>query len=171
MSASGESPTSMSVAVVEARQLFPRHRRSAGRARAALRQQLVEWKVDVDGEPAETAVLLLSELVSNAVEHGRVSPGREIGTQFALCDSTLRVEVAAANNDLPKPRPAGIDDEDGRGLALVIALADRWGTCPRRNGIGKARFGRSSNSPARAATEARRRFCGESRSRREWAHS
>ncbi|MER5613623.1 ATP-binding protein [Streptomyces sp. NPDC002215] len=138
MSASGESPTAMPVAGVEARQLFPRHRRSAGRARAALRQQLVEWKVDIDGEPAETAVLLLSELVSNAVEHGQVSPGREIGTRFALYDSTLRVEVTDANNDLPKPRPAGIDDEDGRGLALVIALADRWGTCPRRNGIGKA---------------------------------
>ncbi|MET9659502.1 ATP-binding protein [Streptomyces sp. NPDC006510] len=136
MSASGESPTAMSVTGAEARHRFPRHRRSAGRARAALRQQLIEWKID--DEPAETAVLLLSELVTNAVEHGRVSPGREIGTRFALYDSTLRVEVADANDDLPKPRPAGIDDEDGRGLALVIALADRWGTCPRRNGIGKA---------------------------------
>ncbi|MFE3947055.1 hypothetical protein ACFXPV_35125 [Streptomyces sp. NPDC059118] len=48
----------MPVTGVEAHRLFPRHRRSAGRARTALRQQLIEWKID--SEPAETAVLLLS---------------------------------------------------------------------------------------------------------------
>ncbi|MCP3819978.1 ATP-binding protein [Streptomyces sp. A3M-1-3] len=57
--------------------------------------------------------------------------------RFALYDNTLRIEVADACDALPKPRPAGADDEDGRGLTLMIALSDRWGTCPRAHGIGK----------------------------------
>ncbi|MEV0261692.1 ATP-binding protein [Streptomyces sp. NPDC050617] len=134
MSAPGEQ-AAIAPATDEAAYRFPRHRRSVGRARAALREQLAIW--GVTDEPAETAVLLLSELVTNAVEHAKTSPGREIGTRFGFCDGALRLEVADANDDLPVPRPAKDDDEDGRGLALVIALADRWGTCPRRDGIGK----------------------------------
>ncbi|MEV0278152.1 ATP-binding protein [Streptomyces sp. NPDC050610] len=131
----GETTAAVPATDSESSQLFPRHRKSAGRARAALREQLAIW--GITDEPAETAVLLLSELVTNAVEHGKTSPGREIGTRFGLYEGALRLEVADANDDLPVPRPAKDDDEDGRGLALVIALADRWGTCPRRDGIGK----------------------------------
>ncbi|MFE7117966.1 ATP-binding protein [Streptomyces sp. NPDC057654] len=134
MSAPGE-PAAIAPAVNEANHRFPRHRKSVGRARAALREQLAIW--GVTDEPAETAVLLLSELVTNAVEHAKASPGREIGTRFGLYEGVLRLEVADANDDLPVPRPAADDDENGRGLALVSALADRWGTCPRRDGIGK----------------------------------
>ncbi|MFF2653916.1 ATP-binding protein [Streptomyces sp. NPDC058045] len=43
---------------------YPRHRRNVGRAREALRRQLALWHVD--GEVADTAVLLLSELATNA---------------------------------------------------------------------------------------------------------
>ncbi|WP_308409579.1 hypothetical protein [Streptomyces sp. A3M-1-3] len=57
-------PAEDSPATGEAGHLFPRHRRSVGRARAVLRQQLTDWKIPE--EPAETAVLLLSELVTNA---------------------------------------------------------------------------------------------------------
>lgn len=119
----------------EASRRFPRHVKSVGRARTALRAQLGLWGVDQD--VADTAVLLLSELVTNAVRHGKVPPGREIGTRFALRAEALRLEVADANDDLPHPRIAGEDDESGRGLALVDALADDWGTYRRANGIGK----------------------------------
>ncbi|AKH86742.1 hypothetical protein AA958_13595 [Streptomyces sp. CNQ-509] len=100
-----------------------------------MRLQLARWQVDC--RTAETAVLLLSELVTNAVCHGRVPPGRQIGTRFTLDAGCLRIEVADANDDLPHPRIAGEDDESGRGLALVDALADDWGTYRRANGIGK----------------------------------
>ncbi|MFC7306411.1 ATP-binding protein [Streptomyces monticola] len=122
--------------VVEVAWQLPRTPRSASRARALLREQLTEWKVD--GEVADTAQLLLSELVTNSIRHGRVPPGREIGVRLARYEGRVRVEVADASNALPEPRQAGLDEEDGRGLALVIALADRWGCCPRRHGIGKA---------------------------------
>lgn len=127
--------TDHALRLATAAHLFTRHPKSPGRARDALRIQLARWQVD--GRTAETAVLLLSELVTNAVCHGRVPPGRRVGTRFTLEAGCLRIKVADANDDRPRPRTAGEDDEDGRGLALVDALADAWGTYRRANGIGK----------------------------------
>ncbi|MFZ4236535.1 ATP-binding protein [Streptomyces murinus] len=112
---------------------FPRHRRNVGRARATLRQELAIWCVDA--EIAYVATLLLSELVANAV-NARTPRGREIRVRFELSDLELRVEVADASDDQPVPRHAKDDDESGRGLALVEALADRWGVEPR-SPVGK----------------------------------
>ncbi|MFG2996673.1 ATP-binding protein [Streptomyces sp. NPDC048340] len=117
--------------------IVPRGPRAPGRARALLRGQLAEWKTD--GEPAETAELLLSELVTNAVRHARAPHGRDIGVRLARYDGLLRVEVADAGPAVElAPEAATECDERGRGLAIVEALAVRWGQCPRRHGIGKA---------------------------------
>ncbi|WP_173877743.1 ATP-binding protein [Streptomyces sp. 3214.6] len=110
--------------------------RSARRARDLLRIQLLEWKIDA--QVAFTAELLLSELVTNALLHARMPAGREIGVRVARYNERLRVEVADANNSRPQLRTAIDTDEHGRGLALIDALAQRWGCCPRRHGIGKA---------------------------------
>ncbi|WP_406477521.1 ATP-binding protein [Streptomyces sp. NBC_01615] len=115
---------------------LPHSPRSAGRARALLRTQLSEW--EIDGAVADTAELLLSELVTNSIQHAHTPAGREIGVRFAHYDRRLRVEVADANNRRPEPRHARPDDEGGRGLNLVQSLAERWGCCPRLYGIGKA---------------------------------
>ncbi|WP_405906594.1 ATP-binding protein [Streptomyces sp. NBC_00828] len=117
---------------------LPRIPRSAGRARALLREQFAAWKVD--GEVTDTAELLLSELVTNSIQHGYVPPGREIGLRLVRYEGRLRVEVADANTAWPVASTAAEGDERGRGrgLGLVAALADRWGCCPRRHGIGKA---------------------------------
>ncbi|WP_409471980.1 ATP-binding protein [Streptomyces sp. HC307] len=115
---------------------LPHGPRSARRARELLRTQLVEWKIG--GEVAHTAELLLSELVTNSVLHARRPTGREIGLRLARYEGRLRVEVADANPAQPVPRQAATEDEHGRGLALVQALAGRWGCCPRAYGIGKA---------------------------------
>ncbi|MFF7153511.1 ATP-binding protein [Streptomyces sp. NPDC008139] len=72
------------------------------------------------------------------VRHARPPAGREIGVRVALYDLRLRVEVADAGDGRPRLRSAGVDDEGGRGLALVAVLADRHGVCPRLRGIGKA---------------------------------
>lgn len=120
----------------EATWQLPHTPRSAPHARELLRTQLTDWKID--GEVAETAELLLSELVTNSLRHASTPPGREIGVRFATYDGRLRVEVADANNCWPTPRQASPEDEGGRGLTLVQALAERWGCCPRRHGIGKA---------------------------------
>lgn len=112
---------------------FPRHRRTVGRVRAALREQLGVW--EVDAEVIGNATLLISELVTNAVK-ATATPGREIGVRFALDGRHLRLEVSDASDDQPVLKHAQDDDESGRGLALVDALADRWGTEPR-DGVGK----------------------------------
>lgn len=125
-----------SVDITEVQWQLPRTPRSAARARALLRTQLSTW--GIHGDPAAVAELLLSELVGNAVRHAGTPRGRQIGVRFARYGATLRVEVADADDRLPVPRTAGADDEGGRGLAVVAALAERWGHCPRRHGIGKA---------------------------------
>ncbi|MEV6531535.1 ATP-binding protein [Streptomyces sp. NPDC051639] len=114
---------------------LPRHARSVGRARTLFQEQATSWKIPE--EVTETAVLLLSELMTNAYRHAKVSPGRGIWARCALDDDRLRVWVTDANDTLPEPRVASPDDESGRGLALVAALADDWGAAPREHGIGK----------------------------------
>ncbi|MGP3950421.1 ATP-binding protein [Streptomyces sp. 7N604] len=115
--------------------LLPRHSRSVGRSRELLRDQARAWKIPDD--VAETAVLLLSELMTNARKHARVSPGREISARCVLGDELLRIEVSDASDEPPRPRDASPDDESGRGLVLLAALADEWGAHPRTRGIGK----------------------------------
>ncbi|MEU4092777.1 ATP-binding protein [Streptomyces sp. NPDC026673] len=115
---------------------FSRHPRSVGRARARLREQAEVWGLPPDA--VETAVLLLSELMSNAVRHARVPPDRRIAARAALASGVLRVEVCDAGDGLPVPRRVSASDESGRGLALVETLADAWNVQPRPYGIGKA---------------------------------
>ncbi|MFG2477251.1 ATP-binding protein [Streptomyces fagopyri] len=120
----------------EVRRRLPHSPRSPGRARALLRSQLAEWSID--GEVVLVAELLLSELVTNSLLHARAPKGREIGVRVARYEGRLRVEVADAHDGRPRVREAAAEDEHGRGLALVEALSDRWGCCPRLHGIGKA---------------------------------
>ncbi|QKW08308.1 ATP-binding protein [Streptomyces sp. NA04227] len=112
---------------------YPRHRRNVAHARDALRRQLALWRVN--GEVADTAVLLLSELATNAI-CAKTTPGREILVRFELKGPELRLEVSDASDEKPLPREAGPEEESGRGLALVTALADSWGVAPRL-GVGK----------------------------------
>lgn len=114
---------------------LPRHARSVGRARTLFREQATSWKLP--DEVTETVVLLLSELMTNAYRHAKVSPGREIWARCALDDDRILVWVTDANDALPSPRRASLHDESGRGLALVAALADDWRAAPREHGTGK----------------------------------
>ncbi|MEW2117225.1 ATP-binding protein [Streptomyces sp. NPDC005474] len=118
---------------------FPRHRRSVGRARAALRYQLAIWHIHA-AELTDCATLLLSELTTNAV-NATTTPGREIGVRFELTGTVLRIEVSDASDAQPTPRHAADDDEAGRGLVLVDALADAWGVEPRDT-VGKVVWAR-----------------------------
>ena len=77
----------------------------------------------------ELAVLLTSELVTNAVVHAR-TPVR----LTVYHDTVLTVEVADGSPVLPAPSPISPDDDRGRGLTLVAKLADRWGARPEGTG-------------------------------------
>lgn len=72
----------------------------------------------------DTAELLVSELVTNAIRHG----SGEIHLTVRHHGGTLRFEVHdEAAESVPHVRPAGENDEGGRGLHLVGMLSSRWG--------------------------------------------
>ncbi|WP_338697672.1 ATP-binding protein [Streptomyces sp. Q6] len=102
-----------------------------GRARRWARSRLAGSGIEADEPLAETLILIVSELVTNAVVHtGRPAVLRMVlpGVQ-ERCPGTVRVEVADASTRPPTPRHAEGDETNGRGLELVEGLADRWGWC------------------------------------------
>ncbi|WP_240109792.1 ATP-binding protein [Streptomyces sp. MUM 203J] len=97
--------------------------------RCSLRE-LVRHRIAAD--PADTAELLTSELVTNALIHTR----RGAVVTATLGRTTLRVEVRDFVPELPDPYvPVTDDGTHGRGLLLVQALADAWGV--HTQGVGK----------------------------------
>jgi len=112
-----------------------------GRARRWARSRLAGSGMSADEPVAETLVLLVSELVTNAVVHtGCPAVLRLLLT--GVCEDagggpagTVRLEVADSCDRAPAPRRADGDATGGRGLALVDGLADRWGWT--REGGGK----------------------------------
>ncbi|MDT0343172.1 ATP-binding protein [Streptomyces litchfieldiae] len=111
-----------------------------GRARRWVRAELASGRpfpVRPDEAQTDTLVLLVSELVTNAVVHtgrpavlrltARVPPrGRNV---------PVRLEVVDDSSRAPRPRRAEGEDTGGRGLELVEVLADRWGW--QAEGAGK----------------------------------
>lgn len=97
-------------------------RRGARLARLLAVEKLNEW-----GLPLDPARLVVAELATNAVLHGRV-PGRSFRLGLSVGeDGVLRIEVVDARGDrLPGPG-ADTDGESGYGLLLVGELANRWG--------------------------------------------
>jgi anti-sigma regulatory factor (Ser/Thr protein kinase) len=97
-------------------------------AREFVTRTLAGWTV-----PASVTadiVLLTSELVANAVLHGR--PPIEL--RLRRTANHVIVEVFDAAPFLPRKLRPSPDDERGRGLQLVAMLADRWGTRPTPGG-------------------------------------
>ncbi|MFJ9665060.1 ATP-binding protein [Streptomyces sp. NPDC101219] len=108
---------------------LPRQPESAATARRLLRTACAVWGLDA---LAEDGALIVSELVANAVRHARREcirvaidrPGAE----------RVRVGVAELARARPVEREAHDNEEGGRGLRLVPALAADWGTDERRWG-------------------------------------
>lgn len=116
-----------------------------GRARRWARSRLAGSGIGVDEPLAETLILLISELVTNAVVHTgcpavlrmRLPDVPEMPEESAAAGpGTVRVEVADASACPPKQRHADGDATNGRGLELVDGLADRWGW--QAEGAGKS---------------------------------
>ncbi|GAB2882602.1 ATP-binding protein [Streptomyces deserti] len=99
--------------------------RGARLARLLATEQLRAWEL-----PLEPAQQIVAELAANAATHGRV-PGRDFRLTLYVVGDTLRIEVTDTCGDrLPRLGPAAPHADSGRGLLLVDALADRWGTAP-----------------------------------------
>ncbi|MGW1491640.1 ATP-binding protein [Streptomyces sp. NPDC002402] len=112
-------------------QLLSSTRRGARLARLLAAQELRTW--GLPPQAVERAEHIVAELAANAALHGQVR-GRDFRLSLALdpATGTLRIGVTDARGDqLPaRPTESGAAEESGRGLLLVAALADRWGTEP-----------------------------------------
>ena len=102
---------------------LPSAPRAAGLARQEARDALASWGLE---RLEDIAVLLVSELVGNAVQHARHG-GSELRLRMTDTGRWLRIEVSDAD-----PRPPQFQcrpglDESGFGLVLVDALAAKWG--------------------------------------------
>jgi anti-sigma regulatory factor (Ser/Thr protein kinase) len=97
-------------------------------ARAVVRDLCATAEVGTD--TVETAVLLVTELVSNAIEHGGGTAVLDAG----VVEDRLRVAVGDEDPTIPSVNLGAIDDERGRGLMLVEALSSRWGAVLRGRG-------------------------------------
>ena len=101
-------------------------------ARRIVRRTLTA-ESNVHGDAVETAVLLTSELVTNAIVHGSEDPTLLVD----VSEERIHVEVVDCESTVDlMPRSTDVMGQRGRGLAIVDALASAWGVEPRL--VGKA---------------------------------
>ncbi|MGV9315509.1 ATP-binding protein [Streptomyces sp. NPDC003691] len=114
---------------------YPRARQTVPAAREFVRSVVRDW---VPAARLDDVLVCVSELSTNAVRHG-VPPGR--GYRIRVCrfpDGLLRIEVHDSGDafllpSLPEP-VTETEEESGRGLLIVDALADKWGVGERLPG-------------------------------------
>ncbi|MFI0716680.1 ATP-binding protein [Streptomyces inhibens] len=100
---------------------------SVPQARALTRELLHMWGLH---DHVDTMELLVTEVVTNAVRHGR-GPLR---LTLSARHTTLYCEVEDANPEQPTPHQAGEGDESGSGLTLIELVAGSWGSRPTDGG-------------------------------------
>ncbi|MFE2876777.1 SpoIIE family protein phosphatase [Streptomyces roseus] len=100
-------------------------------ARRQIRELLHDW---ADAEQVDSAVLMVSEMVTNVLIH---TDGDALLVAEAVGEPgtrRLRIEVADASDELPHKRHPGETASSGRGVLLMEMLADTWGVDPRGEG-------------------------------------
>jgi anti-sigma regulatory factor (Ser/Thr protein kinase) len=101
---------------------------------ASVRQarDYVRHRLLAEGRPElmDTALLVVSELVTNALTHARPP----VSVQVLTCGQRLRVEVNDHLPSPPTPRQPKLTAPGGRGLPLVAALTAQWGVTPTATG-------------------------------------
>jgi len=116
-------------------------------ARGHVRSVAREWGL---AELADTAELLASELVSNAIRaSGRLSLRADLSfvpvvrITVTSDGESLVIRVWDASDDMPVRQEAGPDDDSGRGLMIIGALSADWGSYREPDG-GKTVWARIS---------------------------
>ena len=107
-------------------EVFPAELATPARARRFVAGALKAGGVEVD----EAVPLVVSELVTNVVLH----VGSPAQVEVRVADERVRVEVHDSTSELPAVRDPGPFTVTGRGLVLVDALSDRWGSAPTAAG-------------------------------------
>jgi serine/threonine-protein kinase RsbW len=104
-------------------EILPCEASGVSTARSLVRTALAAWGL---GDLADDAALIVSELMTNSVQHTACRNVRVSVTRPA--PDRVRVAVVDASRARPALRTASDTETDGRGLAIVDALAVRWGT-------------------------------------------
>jgi anti-sigma regulatory factor (Ser/Thr protein kinase) len=99
-------------------------------ARNAARVVLEDWSVPTP--LLDDAILVISELVTNAVRHAGSASTLEL--ELGQTRERLRISLADESEATPRLRRVRNAAEDGRGLAILAALSDRWGVEPHGRG-------------------------------------
>ena len=100
----------------------PGGKRAAGMAR----RSVLSVQVDLPNSIRHRLALLLSELVTNAIQHGGAGPHESVQVRVASSTEKVRVEVFDPGSNGAPPRDR-LDEGGGYGLLLVDRLADGWG--------------------------------------------
>ncbi|MFJ4837709.1 ATP-binding protein [Streptomyces sp. NPDC088746] len=139
-------------------QRFSATRRGARLARLLAGLQLVEWGHPRGADDHDAVTIVVAELAANAVLHGRV-PGRDFALllRYDAGRGVIRIEVSDTHWARPALVAPASDEDHGRGLILVDALATRWGVhdrlgpgktvwaeCALSTGAGKPACGRAA---------------------------
>lgn len=90
------------------------------KARRFVKTNLEAWRVT---EHLDDALLVVSELVTNAVLHA----GTDLTVSVARRNDVIRLAVQDAYRVLPLASDAETQSPTGRGLVVVAAVARRWG--------------------------------------------
>jgi serine/threonine-protein kinase RsbW len=82
----------------------------------------------LDEDDLLDVIVLISELITNSVRHGRADERETIVVHVAIAPHVLRVEVCDAGPGfeppaVPRPRPEG----GGNGLVLLARMSSSWG--------------------------------------------
>jgi len=125
---------------------------AAAEARRQVKAVISAWDCPVE---ADTAVLLTSELVTNAISH---QAGAAITLAITFAFGQLRVDVHDTSCSMPVLADASVDAEAGRGLMLVATLSASWGVY--RTPAGKAVYFTLACQPDLAEGGARVRTWG-----------
>jgi anti-sigma regulatory factor (Ser/Thr protein kinase) len=97
------------------------------RAAGVARRSVLSSKIGVPGVMRQRVALLLSELVTNAIQHGGAGPHETIHVRLSSTPERVRVEVFDPGTDGGPPRDRLEAETGGFGLLLVDRLADGWG--------------------------------------------
>ena len=115
---------------------LPAQRTSVSEARRRVGTLLHEW--GADQQVRDDVELVVSELFTNALRH---TDSEKVGCELTVVGAHIRIEVTDQGGGpgacTPHVQPGSVDKECGRGLFLVGALSESWGTRPADSGAGR----------------------------------